>query len=246
MPQQCRPGGSTEFSSDLSAIDGDVPKQVRSRGCRYGKDPVGALHLPAAHMNGRYDDLIRMQLVKQHGNGRYIRNRIPGPDLMKMYLLHRLPVHVSLCLRNGGIDLYDIVTDRLFQRKLHHKIPDLSERPMNMMVMSVVVVIMVGMVMVVMIMVVMIVVIVVVVIMIVVVLTLLLTMYQHPDMCPGDPAFLCGFHPVFHIRDAQPVQSFDHLLRFRKKLQKCRRQHVPGSSHTTVKIECSHRSLLPI
>ena len=215
--------------------------------------------------------------MNQHGNGRYIRNRIPGPDLMKMYLLHRLPVHVSLCLRNGGIDLYDIVTDRLFQRKLHHKIPDLSERPMNMMVMSMVVVIMVGMIVVIvgmivvgmivsmvvmivvmvimivvgmivvgivvmiMIMVGMIVVIVVVVIMImVVVITLLLTMYQHPDMCPGDPAFLCGFHPVFHIRDAQPVQSFDHLLRFRKKLQKCRRQHVPGSSHAAVKIQCSH------
>ena len=114
---------------------------------------------------------------------------------------------------------------------------------MVMVIMLVVVMLVVGMVVMIMIMVVMIVV---VVIMLVVVLTLLLTMYQHPDPCPGDPAFLCGFHPVFHIRDAQPVQSFDHLLRFRKKLQKCRRQHVPGSSHTTVKIECSHRSLLPI
>ena len=68
------------------------------------------------------------------------------------------------------------------------------------------------------------------------------TMHENPHLRPCNAAFLSLLHPVFHIRNAQSVQTVDHSLRIRQKFQKCRSQHITRGPHPTIQIKCFHHN----
>ena len=139
---------------------------------------MGTVYMSASYMDGRDYDLIRSQRMQDQGNGGDVRNRIPGPYLMEMDILHGLSVNISFCFGDGGIDCCDMLLHRIIQRKGFYHLADLTEGPVGMMVvvMIVMVFVVIIMFMVVFVIMVMLVVMMMLVVMIVMVLMIMIVM----------------------------------------------------------------------
>ena len=118
---------------------------------------------------------------------------------MEMYTFHRFPMHMSLCLRNGGVDTEDVFLYAGFRNKVLHHLPDLPKGTVGvvmvfavmvmMMVMLVIVVMVVMIVIVVMMMVVVVMIVMVIMVILALPGILLLAVHQHPHMRSRDPTF---------------------------------------------------------
>ena len=229
---------------------------------------MGTVYMSASHMDGRDYDLIRSQRMQDQGNGGDVRNRIPGPYLMEMDILHGLSVNISFCFGDGGIDCCDMLLHRIIQRKGFYHLADLTKGTVGMMVvfvvmmvimvvlvvmvmlmfmvmfvvmvMMVIMVMLVVMVMVMVMMVIMVMLVVMVMVMLMIVGFFLISVDQNAHLGPGDPTFLCGFVMIFHIGDTKVVQLIDHSLRVREKGEKCCGQHISRGPHAAVYIQGFH------
>ena len=235
--QQRRPRGGAELALNAAAVDGHVPQQLRRGGGGDGHDPVGAAQLPAAHVDGGAEDLIRAELVHQQTHRRHVGHRVQGAYLVEVDLLHRHPVDLALRLGDQPVHRQHVVPHSLRQGQM---IPHQMLDPVHP---GVVVMVMfkafplggrcrrsrrmrgapaVGMFM----------------------RVLLLPMHQHPHMGPGNAAFHGGLRGVFHPGDPQGVQPGHEGGLVRQQLQQGRRQHIPRRAHGAVEIECFHGFVL--
>ena len=67
--------------------------------------------MAASHMNWRYNDLIRRNVVHQKAGCRDIRNGIHGSHLMEMNLRNRNAMGMALCLGNQAVNSHHILPD---------------------------------------------------------------------------------------------------------------------------------------
>ena len=100
MLQQRSPGGGTQLPGNFSAVNGDVPQQLRRSRSRNRQHPMGAPDASAAHMDRRDNHLVRFQLVHQQANRCNIRQGIQGAHFVKVDILHRHAMDMAFRLGN--------------------------------------------------------------------------------------------------------------------------------------------------
>ena len=86
MLEQGRPSGRAQLALHLAAVGGHVAEDQRRRRGGHRQNAVHAAHVPAAHVNGGDDDLVRGELFHQQADGDDVRHGVHRADLVKVNL----------------------------------------------------------------------------------------------------------------------------------------------------------------
>ena len=123
---------------------------IEDGGHRDGKDAVLCTDGAGALVEDRHYYILNVQLVNAEADGRYVHNRVHGPDFVEMHLLTRKAVGLGFGIGNDAKDLYrqglGAGTEAAALQDVHY----LRQAAMLVVVMVVVIVVMVVMVVVVM------------------------------------------------------------------------------------------------
>ena len=189
MGQQRGPGRGAQLATHRAAIHRHTSQQVGGRRGGHGHHTVRAAHRAAAHMDGRYDDLVGVQQMQRIAYAGHIGYRVQRPHFMVMHIAYRAAVRLGFGLGNRVIDRAGVCLDRIRQIQFVDNRRDMTGDGV-MMVMMMLVVLMVRM----------------------MVLVLLLTVHGHTHVSARDAAGLGRFGGDVYARQAQAVHGMQKFF----------------------------------
>ena len=99
-----------QFPFDFSAVCRDPAQDPGSRRGRNGENAMGTFDLPASHMDGRSDHLIRRKLMHEHTNRGYVGDGVHSPDFMEMNVCDRNAVDMAFSLCDQLVNAENILS----------------------------------------------------------------------------------------------------------------------------------------
>ena len=248
MLEQGGARGGAQLPPHGPAVGGHPLENSRGGGSGHRQDAVGAAHLAAAHVDGRAQDLLGGQLVKEQAHHGHVGHGVQGTHLVEVDLLHRHPVGAALRLPDELVDPQHVFPHLLGQVQVGEDVADVSHpRVVVMAVVMLVIVVMMPVLMLVRVLMLMAMLVVMVVRMAVgvagevyVAAFFLLAVHGDGDVGAGDPALDTGSGGDSHPRQAQGVDPAEEALRIGVEFQQGRGQHVASRAHVAFQIQRFH------